>query len=127
MATLTAELTRAGIDARREDGSPLLVAWSDVVGVVVKRLPNAYDGATIVDVVSTAGSTLRILPSTKLTGGDSITGDDADRARGVASLIRSYCPACHLDAATRSFLDGSGPAAQLLDVAALAAYDQRLA
>src|SRR5262249_21478741 len=65
---LTAEVTGGGIDARREDGLSRLVLWRDVVGVVARRMPPAYDGAAFVDIVSTVGSTLRIVPWTRLTG-----------------------------------------------------------
>jgi hypothetical protein len=56
---LAAELTRAGIDARLEDGSSKLVMWRDVVGLVARRLPPEHDGVTFVDVVSTAGCRAR--------------------------------------------------------------------
>jgi hypothetical protein len=122
---LAAELTGGGIDARREDGSSRLVLWRDVVGVVARRLPPAYDGATFVDVVSTAGSTLRIVPWTRLTG-DPIGGDTDERPRSVVEHIAARCPAAKLDPATRQFLE-TGTAAQLRDVETLHAHDARLA
>ncbi|MGN6106943.1 MAG: hypothetical protein ACTHU0_17690 [Kofleriaceae bacterium] len=125
-AALTAELTRAGIDARREDGSAVLVMWRDVVGVVARRLPPAYDGATFIDVVSTAGSTLRILPWTRVTG-ETFDGDGEARARAIARSARVYCPELHLDAATAAFLERGEPAAQLPDLELLATHDDRLA
>jgi len=124
--TLSAEVTRAGIDARREDGSLLLVLWRDVVGVVARRLPPEHEGATFVDLVSTAGSTLRILPWTRLTG-DLVPGTGGDdRARAVVALVVASCPAVKLDARTQAFVDG-GQAAQLPDLDTLAAHDARLA
>jgi len=51
-------MTRGGIDARREDGSSVLVIWRDIVGAVARRLPNDYQAVTFVDVISTAGATL---------------------------------------------------------------------
>ena len=79
---LTAEMTGGGIDARREDGLARLVLWRDVVGVVARRMPPAYDGAAFVDIVSTAGSTLRIVPWTRLTG-ELVDVDGDARPRAV--------------------------------------------
>jgi hypothetical protein len=129
---ITAELSRAGIDARREDGSARLVAWGDVVGAVARRLPAAepYAGSAFVDIVSTADSTLRLLPWTKLSGepldGDG-DGDGDARARAVLALVIARCPGAKLDRATRSFHDASEPLAQLPDEATLAQHDARLA
>jgi hypothetical protein len=125
-AAVTAEVTRGGIDARRDDGSMVLVVWRDVVGVVVRRMPACYDGATFVDVVSTAGSTLRLLPWTRVTG-DVVEPDPELRARAFAELVVKYCPDCQLDRATRAYLEQRGEAAQLPDVETLAAHDARLA
>jgi len=125
-AALAAEVTRGGLDARREDGSTALVIWRDVVGVVARRLPPVYEGATFVDVVSTAGSTLRILPWTRLTG-ELVAGDGELRARAFVELVKLHCPEAKLDPATRAFLERQGQAAQLPDMETLAAHDQRLA
>lgn len=122
---ITAELTAGGIDARREDGSSRLVLWRDVVGVVARRMPPAYDNATFIDIVSTAGSTLRIVPWTRLTGAPIETEADG-RPRGVVERVVAMCPGAKLDPATRQFLD-TGEAAQLPDLETLHAHDQRLA
>jgi hypothetical protein len=123
---LTAELTGGGIDARREDGLARLVLWRDVVGVVARRMPDAYDATPFIDVVSTAGSTLRIVPWTRLTGEPlAITGDD-DRPRGVVERVIEKCPGARVDPATRHFLE-TGEAAQLPDLETLRAHDERLA
>jgi hypothetical protein len=122
---ITAEITAGGIDARREDGTARLVLWRDVVGVVVRRMPPAYDNATFVDIISTAGSTLRIAPWTRLTG-EPIEGQDAERPRGVIERVIARCPAARLDRATRQFLD-TGEVAQLPDLETLQAHDGRLA
>ncbi|MBX3160798.1 MAG: hypothetical protein KF773_32835 [Deltaproteobacteria bacterium] len=124
-ATLTVELTGGGLDARREDRTSVLVLWRDVVGVVARRMPADYASATFVDVVSTAGSTVRILPWTRVTGVAATTDDDA-RARSIVELVTHKCPAARVDPATRAFLDGR-PAAQLPDLTTLAAHDARLA
>ena len=126
-ATLVAELTRAGIDARREDGKTLLVMWSDVVGVVVRRLPPDLDGAPFVDIVSSAGSTLRMLPWTRLSG-EPVEGEGELRLRALVQLVTARCPDAQLDRATRAYVDGgTEQAPQLPDVATLAAHDERLA
>jgi hypothetical protein len=78
--------------------------WRDVVGVVARRLPSAYEGATFVDIVSTAGSTLRILPWTRVTG-EPIDGDGERRARELVELVTSRCPDARLDPATRAFIE----------------------
>jgi len=128
--TMTAEITRAGLDARREDGSARLVLWRDVVGAVARRLPaeEPYAGTPFVDLVSTAGSTLRLLPWTRFSGepldGD---GDDDARVRALLALVIARCPDAQIDRATRTFFDGSEPPAQLPDEATLGQHDARLA
>jgi hypothetical protein len=122
---LTAEVTGGGIDARREDGLSRLVLWRDVVGVVARRMPPAYDGAAFVDIVSTAGSTLRIVPWTRLTG-ELIDVDVATRPRAVVEHVVAQCPGVRLDRATQMFLD-TGEPAQLPDLDTLRAHDERLA
>ncbi|MEJ7603047.1 MAG: hypothetical protein WKG01_34490 [Kofleriaceae bacterium] len=124
-ATVTAEVTRGGIDARREDGQSLLVIWRDVVGAVARRLPAELDADTFVDLVSTAGSTLRITSWTRLTG-DAIEGVGETRARNLVKLVLGCCPELKLDRATREFVDGA-EAAQLPDLGVLAQHDARLA
>ncbi|HEV7559819.1 MAG TPA: hypothetical protein VGO00_30285 [Kofleriaceae bacterium] len=128
-STLTAALSPGGIDAHREDGEARLVLWRDVVGAVARRLPagEPFNGIPFVDVVSNAGSTLRLLPWTRLSG-EPIEGDSDDqRCRAFVKLVVGYCPELQLDRATKEFVDGSEPPAQLPDDATLAAHDQRLA
>jgi len=122
---LSAEITRAGIDARREDGALLLVMWRDVVGVVARRLPPEHDGVTFIDIVSIAGATLRILPWTRITG-DLVHGTGDERARSLVIFVEASCPTVKLDARTQAFSE-KGEAAQLPDLAKLAAHDARLA
>lgn len=123
---LSGEVTRAGIDARRADGSQLLVLWRDVVGVVVRRLPDEFEGTTFMDIVSVKGSTLRIVPWTRLTG-ISVVGMGDDRLRSIASYMSTMCAEVQLfDPATKNFLEKPEPAAQLKDLAKLAAHDERL-
>jgi hypothetical protein len=122
---LTAEVTGGGIDARREDGLSRLVLWRDVVGVVARRMPPAYDGAAFVDIVSTAGSTLRIVAWTRLTG-ELVEVDVNARPRAVVEHVVAHCPGVRLDRATQMFLD-SGEPAQLPDLDTLRAHDERLA
>jgi hypothetical protein len=122
---ITAELTAGGIDARREDGASRLVLWRDVVGVVARRMPPAYDNATFIDIVSTAGSTLRIVPWTRLTG-EPIDAELDQRPRGVVERVVAMCPGAKVDPATRLFLD-TGEAVQLPDLETLHAHDERLA
>ncbi len=123
---LSGEVTRAGIDARREDGSSLLVLWRDVVGVVVRRLPDELDATTFMDIVSLERSTLRIVPWTRLTG-ISVVGTGDDRVRSLAGYIATMCNDVQLfDPATKLFLEKPEPAAQLKDTAKLAAHDERL-
>lgn len=122
----SAELTRAGIDARREDGSARLVLWRDVVGVIARRLPAELDGETFVDLVSTAGSTLRVLPWTRLTGEPLLGAGDA-RARALVTFVAAHCPEARIDPATRAFVERDEPAEQLAGAGDLAIYDARLA
>jgi hypothetical protein len=126
-AVVTAELTRGGVDARREDGTTILVVWRDVVGVVVRRLPAAYDGATVVDLVSSAGSTLRFVPWSRITGDVLVEQDPELRVRALVQIVAQHCPEAKLDPATRTFVDGHAPAAQLPDLETLAKHDDRLA
>jgi hypothetical protein len=130
-ATQSATFTAGGIEAEREDGSARSVAWGDVVGVVARRLPadEPYEGLTFVDLVSLSGATLRILPWTNV-GGEltlPIDADAAERARAFVQLIAARCPSARLDSATRTFLGGRGPAAQLASTDMLAQHDDRLA
>ncbi|HSR96456.1 MAG TPA: hypothetical protein VLM79_05255, partial [Kofleriaceae bacterium] len=122
---VTAELTVGGIDARREDGTSRLVLWRDVVGVVVRRMPPVFDNALFVDVVSTARSTLRILPWTRLAG-DPIPGEGDGRPARIVEYILTRCPKAKLDPATRQFID-TGEPAQIPDLETLRAHDARLA
>ncbi|MGE3456118.1 MAG: hypothetical protein AB7O24_13485 [Kofleriaceae bacterium] len=124
-AIIHAELTAAGIDARREDGSSELVMWRDVVGAVARQMPPEYDSVTFVDIVSTPGATVRVLPWTKLTG-EPIEGTSEERARALLTLIEARCKEPKLDAATKAFVELREPAAQLPDLRMLAIHDQRL-
>lgn len=123
--------TGAGLDGEREDGSAKRVAWADVVGVVARRLPAEppFDGITFVDLVSLAGSTLRVLPWTSVGGELTLpaSADGAERARAFVQLIAARCPSARLDSATRTFLGGRGSAAQLASTEMLAQHDARLA
>lgn len=125
-AMTTAEITRGGVDARREDGSTVLVVWRDVVGIVARRMPAAHDSIAFADLVSTAGSTLRLLPWTRLTG-DPVEGEDDHRIRSFVELVIARCPEVRVDRATREFVAGTIPPAQLPDVETLAAHDKKLA
>lgn len=127
-AVATAEITPAGIDARREDGAHRLVLYRDVVGIVARRLPVVapYEGSPFVDVISTADSTLRILPWTRLTG-DAVNGENVVRARALVQLLVERCGKARLDRATQRFLTGAEPPAQIPDEATLDQHDQRLA
>ncbi len=119
------EITVAGIDARREDGNIVLVMWRDVVGIVARRLPPELDGVPFIDIVSTAGMTLRLLPWSKLTG-EVIEGEGDDRARAIAKLVVARCKDAKVDRATQGFIDGPNSPAQL-SLELLAKHDKALA
>ena len=128
-AIASAEVTIAGIDARREAGDTMLVMWRDVVGLVARRLPPELEGHSFVDIVSTAGMTLRILPWTKLTG-DPIEadGDGPDaRARAFVQMLRPRCREAKLDRATQLFLDHTDEQPAQLNMDLLSKHDQALA
>ncbi len=128
-AVRVAEVSRGGIDARREDGSPVLVMWRDVIGVVARRLPTELGPTTFVDVVSTAGATVRLLPWTKISFDDGRVLDDtseATRALALLGVVTERCPDLSIDPATRKFIETRGEAAKLPDLATLAAHDERL-
>jgi hypothetical protein len=127
-AVMTAELSSTGIKAYREDGSKKLVAWDAIIGIIARRLPNEppYESSTFVDLVSTAGSTLRILPWTYVTGAP-ILGEGEERARAFVQLIAARCLEAKMDSWTKVFADGAGRAAQLPSSKTLAAHDARLA
>lgn len=129
-AIRVAEISRGGIDARREDGSSVLVMWRDVIGVVARRLPSELGPTTFIDVVSTAGATVRVLPWTKLAFDDGRVLDDsseAARALALLGVVTERCPDLTIDPATRKFIETRGEAAKLPDLATLAAHDERLA
>ena len=126
-AVVTGDITVAGIDARREDGGSVLVMWRDVVGLVVRRLPPELDGHPFVDVVSTAGMTLRVLPWSKMTG-EHLSGDNEGRIRSFLQIVKPRCPEAKLDRATQAFLDDPKKSpAQLPNKDMLAQHDQALA
>jgi hypothetical protein len=127
-AVLTAELSGAGIHARREDGLVKFVAWGEIVGIVARRLPPAapYEGATIVDLVSTVGSTLRIVPWTQIKG-HQFAESTVARAREFVNIVAAQSLDARLDAPTKLFADSEGQASQLPDAAMLALHDQKLA
>ncbi len=125
-----AEVTRGGINARREDGTNVLVVWRDVVGAVARRMPKDFEALTFVDVVSTAGATLRLLPWSRLNLDDGrVLDDETDsrRALAILAVIVDRCPDIMFDPATRAFIETRGEAAQLPDLMTLAAHDERLA
>lgn len=122
---LSAEITRAGIDARLEDGSSKLVMWRDVVGLVARRMPAAYDALTFLDIVSVAGSTLRVMPWTRVTG-ETAAGEGDARLRALLDAMYAHCADASMDPATKRFQSGE-PAAQLKDTTKLAAHDEKLA
>ena len=123
-----ATLTSIGITGQREDGTTKHVGWDDVIGIIARRLPadSPYEGVTFVDLVSVAGSTLRILPWTRLDGAP-VRGDGEERARAFVQLIAARCLDAKLDSFTKVFADGAGHAAQLPSPTTLAAHDDKLA
>ena len=125
-ATRLIELTSTGLRGTREDDRTD-IAWNEIVGIVARRFPSVapMDG-TFVDLVSRPGATIRLVPRTQVTGVDLI-GSPEDRARAFVTLVSIHCPDATLDQATRGFVEGTGPAAQLPDIASLAEHDRRLA
>ena len=126
-AMVTGDVTMGGIDARREDGKSVLVMWRDVVGIVVRRLPPELDGHPFIDIVSTAGMTLRVLPWSKLTG-EHFEGDGDTRVRSFMQIVTKRCTEARIDRATQSFLDDDTKRpAQLPSLDLLAKHDTALA
>jgi len=127
-AVISASLTSAGIQAQREDGSAKLVEWEAIIGIIARRLPAEapYEGTTFVDLVSTAGATLRIMPWTQIIGAP-VHGEGEERARTFVQLVAAHCLDAKLDSWTKVFADGGGHAAQLANPKLLAAHDERLA
>jgi hypothetical protein len=127
-AVISAHLTSAGIQVQREDGSKQLIEWELIVGIIARRLPSdaPYDSITFVDLVSTAGATVRIMPWTAIIGAP-VYGEGEERARAFVQLVAAHCLDAKLDSWTKVFADGSGHAAQLASAKMLAAHDERLA
>lgn len=125
----TIQLSAEGFDATREHGERCRVAWGDVVGIVARRLPpeTPYGGIAVVDVISTPGATVRITPATRVVGASLRGVSPEDDARTFAKLALQRSPDARLDAATRTFLEGKTPLAEIPDVATLAEHDRRLA
>jgi hypothetical protein len=126
---VSVDISGTGIVATREDGTIKTIEWDKIVGVIARRLPpdKPYEAATIVDVVSSAGSTVRVLPWTKIRGGLPLDKQAVERARGFVNLVASQALSAKLDAATKLFADTSGQAAQLPTLATLSSHDDRLA
>ena len=124
----TASITGEGIKAHHEDGTTRFVEWDAIVGIVARRLPEdaPYDGATFVDLISAAGSTLRILPWTTLDGAP-VLGEGEERARAFVQMLAVRCLDAKLDSWTKTFADDAGRAAQLPNTKTLDAHDARLA
>jgi hypothetical protein len=95
---------------------------------VARRLPKdaPYDSVSFVDVISTAGATLRLLPWSDITG-HVLDEDPVDRARMLVQLLAAQSLDAKLDAATKAFATGTGKPAQLPDEATLARHDAKLA
>lgn len=127
-AVAQASISSAAITAQREDGTTRVVVWDAIVGIIARRLPQEapYEGATFVDLVSTAGSTLRILPWTRVIGAP-LYGEGEERARAFVQLVAARCLDAKLDSWTKVFSDGAGRAAQLPNPGTLDAHDTRLA
>ena len=125
-ATTRIVIGDAGLDGELQDGTSRRAAWADLVGVIARRLPAAapYDGETIIDIVSTAGATLRLTPASAIDG-ELFTATGADRARSFVQLLAERCPGAKLDGATRAFLAG-GDALQFPDADVLAQHDARV-
>ena len=128
-AITVAEISPNGITGTREDGTTRQVAWDKIVGVIARRLPpdKPFESATIVDVVSSAGATLRVVPWTKIRGGLPLDDHAVERARGFVNLVAAQALGAKLDATTKLFADSHGQAAQLPTVATLGTHDARLA
>jgi hypothetical protein len=128
-AVVSVDISGNGLVATREDGAIKTITWDKIVGVIARRLPSdkPYEGATIVDVVSSAGSTVRVLPWTKIRGGLPLDKQAVERARGFVNLVAAQALSAKLDAATKLFADTNGQAAQLPTLATLGSHDERLA
>jgi hypothetical protein len=127
-AITTADISPAGITGKREDGTLVEVKWDAIVGVIARRMPpdKPFEGATIIDVVSSAGKTLRVVPWTKVRGGLPLGKQAVERARGFVQLVAAQALSAKLDPATKLFADSDGQAAQLPTIATLASHDDRL-
>ena len=127
-AVTTAAFSGAGITATREDGLSKLIKWGDIVGIVARRLPPSapYDGLPFVDIVSSAGATMRILPATAIIG-HTFEGNVTERARTLVNLLASQALEAKLDSATKAFATGTSDPAQLRDDKTLDTHDARLA
>jgi hypothetical protein len=126
-ALTSVAFTGNGLDVHREDGFAKVVTWSEVIGIVARRLPEVspYDGAPFIDLVSTAGATVRLLPWTEITG-HTLSVEPIDRMRSLVRLLAAQSRDAQLDAATMSFLQGTGKPAQLPDEKTLTAHDTKL-
>jgi hypothetical protein len=89
-------------------------------------MPPEYEGVTFVDLVSTAGMTLRLFSWTRLNG-EPVEGTGDARARALVKLVAERCANVKLDPATRAFVESDKPAAQLKDLQTMCAHDDRLA
>jgi hypothetical protein len=127
-AVTTADVSAQGIAGKREDGTIKEVPWDAIVGVIARRLPpdKPFEGATFVDVVSSAGSTLRVVSWTKIRGGLPLPEKGVERLRGFVNMVAAQALGAKLDPATKLFADADGQAAQLPTIATLGSHDDRL-
>jgi hypothetical protein len=103
VAVPTAELTRTGITALRDDGSPWTLSWRDVIDVAVRRCPIRHETEVCIDVIPASGPAMRLLPWTELTG-TRLNGAGSSRARLFVAFVRTYSPSSVVDPPTRGLV-----------------------
>lgn len=103
-------ITPTGLTLRMERNVERVIAWSDVVEVVARRMPPdpPYEKLTFVDLVTTSGP-VRLLPSSRLDyaslpGG--MAPNTRENLRRLAALAREKNPAIAIEAESGDFFAG---------------------
>ncbi len=123
-------LEAGGLRVRVERGAERMVAWSDIVEVVARRLPPdpPYDKTTFVDLVVRDGPPVRILPTSRLDyaalpGG--MAANTRENLRRLVALAREHHPAIAIEAESAEFFAGGRDAVMFPAFKKFAEWDRR--
>ena len=123
-------ITPEGLVVRTVDGDDRTVAWSELAVVVVRRLPPdpPFSKLLLIDLATTSGPPIRLLPSSRLDwrqlpGGAAATA--RDNARKLIALVRSENSSVIVETASQEFVDSGAEPSIFGSMRQFAEYDAR--